>query len=62
MNWVYKIHAVTGDIVASRNLHIPFLVSDLDGCNDISFCIGSTVCFFNLKSFRSEVYYYYSDI
>ncbi|KAF8476774.1 WSC domain-containing protein [Kalaharituber pfeilii] len=42
MNWIYKIDAITGDIVLARNLHIPFLVSELDGCNDISFCIGST--------------------
>lgn len=42
MNMIYKIDAITGDILISRNLHIPFLVSELDGCNDISFCIGST--------------------
>ncbi|KAI5779378.1 hypothetical protein EDC01DRAFT_621661 [Geopyxis carbonaria] len=42
MNMVYKLDAKTGDILASRNLHIPFLVSELDNCNDISFCIGST--------------------
>lgn len=35
--------AVTGDILVSRQLKIPFLVSpDLEGCNDISDCIGST--------------------
>ncbi|KAF8426944.1 hypothetical protein EV426DRAFT_707167 [Tirmania nivea] len=33
---------MTGDILLSHNLHIPFLVSELDGCNDISYCIGST--------------------
>lgn len=42
MNMIYKIDAITGDILLSRNLHIPFLVADLDGCNDISNCIGST--------------------
>jgi len=42
MNMIYKIDAITGDILLSRNLHIPFLVSELDGCNDISYCIGST--------------------
>jgi hypothetical protein len=42
-NWVYKIDAKTGDILASRNLHIPFLVAELDNCNDISQTIGSTV-------------------
>ncbi|KAG0129679.1 hypothetical protein HOY82DRAFT_586064 [Tuber indicum] len=42
MNMVYKIDAKTGDILISRNLAIPFLVSELDDCNDISFVIGST--------------------
>ncbi|CUS12732.1 unnamed protein product [Tuber aestivum] len=42
MNMVYKIDAKTGDILTSRNLAIPFLVSELDDCNDISFVIGST--------------------
>jgi hypothetical protein len=42
-NLVYKIDAKTGDILASRNLHIPFLVAELDNCNDISQTIGSTV-------------------
>ncbi|KAI5784974.1 WSC domain-containing protein [Peziza echinospora] len=42
MNMIYKIDAITGDILLSRNLHIPFLVAELDGCNDISYCIGST--------------------
>jgi len=30
-NNVYKINAKTGVIVASRNLHVPFLTADLDG-------------------------------
>lgn len=30
-NNVYKINAKTGAIVASRNLHVPFLTADLDG-------------------------------
>lgn len=42
-NWVYKIDAKTGDILLARNLMIPFLVSELDNCNDISQTIGSTV-------------------
>lgn len=39
-NNVYKLDAKTGDIVASRNLHIPFLAADLDGCVDINPNIG----------------------
>jgi hypothetical protein len=31
-NNIYKLDAKTGVIVASRNLHIPFLTSDLNGC------------------------------
>lgn len=48
-NNVYKINAKTGEIVASRNLHVPFLTSDLDGCVDINPHIGVTVSlpFFN---------------
>ena len=42
-NNVYKINAKTGVIVASRNLHIPFLTSDLNGCVDINPLIGVTV-------------------
>ena len=42
-NNVYKINAKTGEIVASRNLHVPFLTSDLDGCVDINPHIGVTV-------------------
>jgi hypothetical protein len=41
-NNVYKIVAKTGVIVASRNVHRPFLVSDLDGCVDINPTIGVT--------------------
>ena len=42
-NNVYKLNAKTGAIVASRNLHIPFLTADLDGCVDINPTIGVTV-------------------
>lgn len=41
-NNVYKITAKTGAIVASRNLHRPFVVSDLAGCVDINPTIGIT--------------------
>ncbi|EXJ67401.1 uncharacterized protein A1O5_09414 [Cladophialophora psammophila CBS 110553] len=41
-NNVYKIVANTGVIVASRNLHRPFLVSDLDGCVDVNPTVGVT--------------------
>ncbi|KID80411.1 uncharacterized protein G6M90_00g009650 [Metarhizium brunneum] len=41
-NNVYKLDAKTGQIVASRNLHIPFLTADLDGCVDINPTIGIT--------------------
>lgn len=41
-NNVYKITAKSGVIVASRNLHRPFLVSDLAGCVDINPTIGIT--------------------
>lgn len=41
-NNIYKINAKTGSIVASRNLHVPFLTADLDGCVDISPTIGVT--------------------
>lgn len=43
-NNVYKLNAKTGDIVKSRNLHIPFLASDVVPCTDIEPCIGVTVC------------------
>jgi hypothetical protein len=39
-NNVYKINAKTGEIVLSRNLAIPFLSADLDGCQDISPHVG----------------------
>ncbi|KAL8669506.1 MAG: hypothetical protein Q9168_005908 [Polycauliona sp. 1 TL-2023] len=41
-NNVYKINAKTGTIVASRNLHIPFLASDVSPCTDINPLIGVT--------------------
>ncbi|KAF4508098.1 hypothetical protein G6O67_004522 [Ophiocordyceps sinensis] len=41
-NNVYKLDAKTGEIVASRALHIPFLTADLDGCRDIEPTIGVT--------------------
>jgi hypothetical protein len=41
-NNIYKMNAKTGAIVASRNMHRPFLVSDLDGCTDINPTIGVT--------------------
>ncbi|KAL9580059.1 MAG: hypothetical protein Q9212_004716 [Teloschistes hypoglaucus] len=41
-NNVYKINAKTGNIVASRNLHIPFLASDVVPCTDINPVIGIT--------------------
>ncbi|KAI4121620.1 MAG: hypothetical protein LQ338_006265 [Usnochroma carphineum] len=41
-NNVYKINAKTGNIVASRNLHIPFLSSDIVPCTDISPLVGVT--------------------
>lgn len=41
-NNIYKMNAKTGVVVASRNLHRPFLVSDLDGCTDINPLVGIT--------------------
>lgn len=41
-NNVYKLNAKTGEIIASRNLHIPFLTAELDGCVDINPLIGIT--------------------
>ncbi|KAL8699379.1 MAG: hypothetical protein Q9201_006037 [Fulgogasparrea decipioides] len=41
-NNVYKINAKTGNIVASRNMHIPFLTSDVVPCTDINPLIGVT--------------------
>ncbi|KAG7104597.1 WSC domain-containing protein like [Verticillium longisporum] len=39
-NNVYKINAKTGEIVASRNLGLPFLTADLDNCLDINPHVG----------------------
>lgn len=41
-NNVYKLDARTGEILLSRNLHIPFLTADLDGCVDINPTVGIT--------------------
>ena len=41
-NNVYKLDAKTGEILLSRNLAIPFLTADLDGCVDINPLIGVT--------------------
>ncbi|GKT41139.1 WSC domain-containing protein [Colletotrichum spaethianum] len=41
-NNVYKLNAKTGAIVASRNLHLPFLTADLSGCYDIQPHVGVT--------------------
>ena len=41
-NNLYKINAKTGDIIASRNIHVPFLTADLDGCVDINPTVGVT--------------------
>ncbi|KAF9875011.1 WSC domain-containing protein [Colletotrichum karsti] len=41
-NNVYKLNAKTGEIITSRNLHIPFLTADLDGCVDINPHVGIT--------------------
>ena len=49
-NNLYKINAKTGAIVTSRNMHVPFLTSDLDDCVDINPLIGVTVSIFNPKS------------
>ena len=42
-NNVYKLDAKNGTIVASRNLHIPFMTSDLNNCVDVNPTIGVTV-------------------
>ena len=49
-NNVYKINAKTGAIVLSRNLHVPFLTSELGNCVDINPVIGSTVSSYILVS------------
>ncbi|KAI4115242.1 MAG: hypothetical protein LQ345_004126 [Seirophora villosa] len=41
-NNVYKINAKTGTIVASRNLHIPFLTQEIIPCLDINPNVGVT--------------------
>ncbi|KAL8698939.1 MAG: hypothetical protein Q9224_001623, partial [Gallowayella concinna] len=41
-NNVYKVNAKTGAIVASRNLHIPFLTADILPCTDINPLVGVT--------------------
>ncbi|KAH8653201.1 WSC domain-containing protein [Tricladium varicosporioides] len=41
-NNIYKINAKTGVIVTQRNLHIPFLTADLNGCVDINPTVGVT--------------------
>ncbi|OAA65943.1 legume lectin domain containing protein [Niveomyces insectorum RCEF 264] len=41
-NNVYKLDAKTGEILVSRNLGIPFLTADLNGCVDINPCVGVT--------------------
>lgn len=40
-NWIYVLDAVNGTIYNSRQLHRPFLTSDI-GCNDVSPQIGIT--------------------
>ncbi|KAF4438033.1 WSC domain-containing protein 2 [Fusarium austroafricanum] len=41
-NNIYKLDAKTGVILASRNIGIPFLTADLDGCVDVSPTVGVT--------------------
>ncbi|KAF2001319.1 WSC-domain-containing protein [Amniculicola lignicola CBS 123094] len=41
-NNIYKLDAETGAIVASRNLHVPFLQVELGSCVDINPVIGVT--------------------
>ncbi|XTI86032.1 WSC-domain-containing protein [Cenococcum geophilum] len=41
-NNIYKFNAKTGAIIMSRNLHVPFLTADLDGCVDINPTVGVT--------------------
>ncbi|KAF8437730.1 WSC domain-containing protein [Terfezia claveryi] len=42
MNWVYIMDAFNGTIIRSRQLSRPFLVADLNGCNDIGGFVGIT--------------------
>ncbi|KAF5021795.1 hypothetical protein F66182_6170 [Fusarium sp. NRRL 66182] len=41
-NNIYKLDAATGEILASRNMGIPFLTSELDGCVDVNPTVGVT--------------------
>ena len=41
-NYAYILDAADGTILKHRQLVIPFLTKDLEGCNDISDCVGST--------------------
>ncbi|KAM0467289.1 hypothetical protein ACHAP7_012088 [Fusarium lateritium] len=41
-NNIYKLDAKTGVILASRNIGIPFLTADLDGCVDVNPTVGVT--------------------
>ncbi|EON63806.1 hypothetical protein W97_03034 [Coniosporium apollinis CBS 100218] len=41
-NNLYKLDAKTGAIIMKRNMHVPFLTADLDGCVDINPAIGVT--------------------
>ncbi|KAF4970424.1 hypothetical protein FSARC_2544 [Fusarium sarcochroum] len=41
-NNIYKLDAKTGEILASRNIGIPFLTADLDGCVDVNPTVGVT--------------------
>ncbi|KAJ6263123.1 hypothetical protein Dda_1683 [Drechslerella dactyloides] len=64
MNNIYKIDAKTGVIVASRNLCIPFLAADLDGCVDVNPFVGNTgtgvidpatgIWYFTMKTYRDQ--------
>lgn len=59
-NNVYKLDAKNGTIVASRNLHIPFLTSDLNNCADVNPTIGITVSNSFLKISITLLTYYIS--
>ncbi|KAJ4985819.1 fungistatic metabolite [Stagonosporopsis vannaccii] len=41
-NNLYKINSKTGEVVKSRNIGVPFMATDLGGCNDIYPAIGVT--------------------
>lgn len=41
-NNIYKLNAKTGALIYGRNLHVPFLTADLDGCVDINPTVGVT--------------------